>query len=197
MSIFEQFGNMSEILGVSDQNLKDGENCGVLKDITNITQGLVNSSSFALQKTEQLSKVTRSKIRKDYEISEVFIPTDKQLEFLRSIFSPKTGSSVDEWLEYCGMSQAVLGQWLTDSKFLPWLVGEAEKRMILYKLEFLKTGIVKMKANVQTWAEMGRIFFYPRGSEFSPPEKGSKREALEKEMKRLVDKKEKIIEQKE
>lgn len=162
----------------------------ILKYTENITQGLVNSNPYSLQQVEKISNQVGRKLENIVD-KEVFVPNKEQIAFLRAIFHPNTGPYVEEWTNKVGISEQTLGMWLANPQFVPWLVGEAEKRMMLFKLEWLKAGIIKMKNNVPTWVEMGKMF-YPKGSpDFTPSEKGSRREKLEKEMKRLIELKEK------
>jgi len=157
------------------------------KKIQSMTQGMSNSSSKELQIVEKMSSTKLMETKKGFK-DEVFIPSEDQMKFLRAIFNPKTGTVLEDWAEKAHLSESTVAKWWNDDDFVRWITGEAERRMLLFRLEWLAIGIKKMHLNVSTWQTMKDLFF-PKGVEHSPSEKGSKRAALEQEIKGLLEKK--------
>ena len=153
------------------------------QNIKNITQGYVNSSSKALQQLEQTGFGTLKDLKNDFK--DVFVPHEQQLRFLRAIFNPKVGSTLEEWTKLTTTSEEQLKFWWNTPGFSTWITQEAERRMLLFKLEWLAIGIKKMHNNVESWKTMKELFF-PDGVTTTPSEKGSKRQKLEAEVKRLI-----------
>lgn len=161
------------------------------QDVQCITQGLVNSSSKALQQVEQHPTINKE-LKKEFK-NEVFIPNELQLEFLRAIFNPNTGNQLADWTMNGKVSEHQLHIWWNTPGFAEWITQEAERRMLLFKLEWLAIGIKKMHHHPETWKTMKDLFF-PDGVQSTPSEKGSKRQKLEAEVKRLIQKKQDINE---
>jgi len=155
-----------------------------LKNIEYAVQGMVVANTKAMQETEKRSKDFSYDLKNQYD-KEIFIPTEKQMKFLRSVFNTNSGNQMEDWVQHCGVSMETLGTWREQPGFMEWLLSETEKRAAFFRLEWLKIGIEKMRLNVPTWVEMGKLFF-KEGLQHSPAEKGSRREKLEQEMKRLV-----------
>lgn len=158
-----------------------------LQNIKNITQGLTNSSTYPLQQAEQLNSTYRYSLNKTFG-EEIFIPSKEQMEFLRAAFNPKTGTELQDWLQHAHISEESLAFWWNNPNFVHWITAEAERRMLLFRLEWLAVGVKKMHNNVSTWTTMKDLFF-PKGVEHSPAEQGSKRHNLELEIKKLIEKK--------
>ncbi len=161
-----------------------------MQNIKNITQGYVNSDSGALQKAQQIGDKSLKELNKEFTETGVFVPSEEQIAFLRSVFNPKTGSELADWIEHAHISEATLKYWWNSPGFSEWITAEAERRTLLYRLEWLAIGLKKMHHNPDTWKFMANIF-YPKGVENSPSEKGSKRYQLEQEAKKLIKSKEK------
>ena len=106
-----------------------------------------------------------------------FNPTDKQVAFLQAALNPKTPPSIEDWIEAASVSAIEFKGWKQDSAFLEWFLRELESGLALYKAEWLRIGIFKMKSDRETWKEMAKIF-YPQGL-VAPISDGSERNKLE------------------
>ena len=157
-----------------------------MDEITQKVLGQVTASPKVLQDLENLGVSSRLKLLKEYPVE--FIPTPEMLQFVRTIFLPNSGNTFEEWCKQARVSEEKLRGWFDDHNFVEWATGEVNRRVTFYRLEWLKTGLVKMKSDVNTWKMMGSLFF-PRGLDRTAPEKGSVREALEKEVRDLLENK--------
>lgn len=156
-----------------------------LKNISNITQGLVNGSPWVLQQAETLTPKVVEKLNKAYE-GNIFVPNKSQMSFLRAIFHPASGNCVEDWLSYGRCTKDEFDAWKEQVGFQDWLVAEGERRFAFYKLEALKIGVQKMQHDVKTWQTMVGLLF-PYGITRNPAEKGSRRASLEAEAKRIFE----------
>ena len=156
------------------------------QNIKNITQGYVGSGSKAMIALESVNKHKIPKeLNKEFG-NEIFVPNNEQIQFLRSIFNPKSGQSLEDWMKFAFVSEKQLREWWNTTGFSDWIGREAERRMMLYKLEWISIGVKKMHHHPETWKTMKELFF-PDGVKTSPAEKGSKRYQMEQEAKRLLE----------
>ena len=87
----------------------------------------------------------------DSQLIAPFEPSEDQQAFLKAALSPKTGMSMEEWLKASNTAPQALTFWKKNPGFLPWFVSEFERNLEFAKLEWLKTGIIKMKQDPKTW----------------------------------------------
>jgi len=165
-----------------------------LKEITKKVTGSVLADNKPLLLAAEMESSTRHRYQEELGDT-VFIPTQEQIDFVRFAFHPKAGELVEEWIDFATkrnshITQENVTEWMADQQFIDWLKVESDRRASFYRLEWLKTGILKMRNDIQTWANMGK-YFYPKGLETSSNEKGSERASLEKEFRDIVKKKNK------
>ena len=157
-----------------------------MDEISQKVLGQVTSSPKVLQELENLGPVNRKNLKTEHMME--FVPTPEMLKFVRCIFLPNSGTDIQDWITRADISETILRGWLDSHEFVDWITGETSRRLSFYRLEWIKTGLVKMKNDVKTWDTMGKLFF-PKGLDRTAPEKGSAREALEKEVRDLLESK--------
>ena len=113
-----------------------------------------------------------------------FEPKEKQITFLQAALNPKTPPSLEDWIEAANVTALEFKMWKQDTDFLTWFLRELESGLALYKAEWLRICIFKMKSDRETWKEMAKVF-YPQGL-VAPISDGSERGRLEEIAVRLI-----------
>jgi hypothetical protein len=153
--------------------------------IGNDTNWKVKQHTTSLLDSIELRSEQKKELKETYGEG-IFLPTKDHLRFLNAILSPKSGNQFEDWCDSSNISQTDVTIWRNTPGFLEWILSEVEKRFAFYKIEWMKIGVHKMRHDVKTWVEMGKLFF-PKGITNSPAEKGSKRESLENELKEIIE----------